>query len=77
MSMTVDDICAEVMALPNESKAHLVDLLLADMAEHREPDVEQAQLASVRRRIEEVRTGAVRPVPAAEVLASVRKILEQ
>ena len=40
------------------------------------PDIERAHLDQVRRRIEEVESGAVTPIPGDQVLAEVRRIAE-
>ena len=75
--MTVDDICAEAMALPNESKTDIVGRLPADLAAHPDPDVERECIAPATRRRDDVRSGAVQPVAGEEALARVRGILQR
>ena len=70
MSMPVHDLEAEVLGLPPEDRARLLERLIASF----EPrsTAQQAWLDLALRRQEEVRAGKVAMVPGDEALARVR-----
>ena len=60
------------MSLPVEERAAVIDSLLRSLnAPHEEIDQEWAALS--KRRLAELRTGEVKPIPAGDVLAKVRE----
>lgn len=67
--MKVEDLIAEAISLPLEERAVLVDSLLRSL---NAPDegTEKEWLAEARRRLDEVRSGAARTIPADEVFAA-------
>jgi putative addiction module component (TIGR02574 family) len=75
MSMTLDQIVQEARQLPREQVAELVDRLTFEL--HDEPDAEHdaAWAEEVERRLAEIRSGKVKPVPGEEVMARARKIV--
>ena len=72
-----EEIFREAVALPVDARADLTDRLIASLAEDVSPEVTEAQLAEVRRRIAEVEAGAAELIPGDEVLARVRKLLAE
>ena len=70
MTTPVHDLAAEVLDLPAEDRARMLELLIASF----EPksNAQKAWMSLVLRRREEVRSGKVAMVPGDEALARVR-----
>ena len=73
MSMTLEQIVAESRQLPREQLAELVDLLTLELHEEIDPDIETAWADEAERRLAEIRSGAVQPIPGEQVLAELRQ----
>ncbi len=65
---------AQALKLTAEERARLADRLIASLAE--DAEVEQAWAVEVERRIEEIESGRVKLVPAAEAIARARAAIE-
>ncbi|MBI3919899.1 MAG: addiction module protein [Armatimonadetes bacterium] len=76
MPMTVDEICSEVKALPTNARADIVDRVMEILVTQMDPEIVHAHAATARRRRDEVRSGAVTPIPGKQGLARVREILQ-
>jgi putative addiction module component (TIGR02574 family) len=74
MSAPVHDLTAEVLGLPAEDRARMLELLMASF----EPKsaTQRAWMDLALRRREEVRSGKVAMVPGDEALARVRAKIE-
>jgi putative addiction module component (TIGR02574 family) len=72
MTQALAQILEEVQQLSVQERAELADLLVERLAEDAPPEIAQAQLAEVRRRIAQVEAGEVKLIPAEEALAQVR-----
>lgn len=74
MSTPVHDLQAEVLRLPPEDRARLLELLIASF----EPrsSAQQAWMELASRRRDEVRSGKVAMVPGDEALARIRARIE-
>jgi len=70
MNMPVHDLQAQVLGLPPEDRARLLELLIASFEPKSKAQEAWMQLALGRR--EEVRSGKVAMVPGDEALARVR-----
>lgn len=70
MSTTIEDLQSQVLDLPAEKRARLLELLIASF----EPKTEaqEAWIQEAVRRRDEVRAGKVKMVPGDEALARVR-----
>ena len=68
--MSTHEIQSEALKLPLHERARLAQLLLASLEE--EDEIERAWAEEIQRRDEELRSGAVEPVPADEVFAALR-----
>ena len=70
MTTPVEDLAAEVLDLPSEDRARMLELLLASV----EPksDAQKAWMALAASRRQDVRDGKVAMVPGDEALAHVR-----
>lgn len=75
MSLTLDQIVAEVRRLPREQSAELFDRLLADTVDTPDAEIEQAWKIETRRRIAEIESGAEPGVPGEEALAELRRVV--
>lgn len=68
--MSVYDIEAEVLKLPSHERARLAEVLIASLDD--DDEIAQAWADEAERRYEELRSGAVKAVPAEEVFARIR-----
>lgn len=75
MSLTLDQIVAEVRQLPREQSAELLDRLLAETVDVPDTEIEQAWKIETRRRIAEIESGAEPGVPGEEALAELRRVV--
>ncbi len=73
MTQQTAQLLEQVLRLPEKERSELADKLLENLEPASEEDVEAAWGEEIRRRIEEVESGAVKPVPWDEAR---RQILE-
>ena len=66
-----NEIIREAAELPIEERALVIDSLLKPL-NRPEPEVDQQWVAAAQRRLAELRSGAARPIPGAEVFARIR-----
>ena len=74
MGMTVASITEAVLSLPREARALLADRLVESLDPLSNPDVREEWSAEALRRLESVRSGRVRTIPAEVALARVRAL---
>jgi putative addiction module component (TIGR02574 family) len=70
-----EEIFRDAAALPHEARAELAERLIASLAADVSPEITEAQLAEVRRRIAQVESGEVALIPGDEALARVQNLL--
>ena len=75
MSMTLDQIVEEALALPSESRALLADRLVESLDAAEVNRIDKLWATEARRRRDEVRQGRVQTIPGDEALARVRRSL--
>ncbi len=75
MAMTLKELYAETRQLPREQAAELMDLLLIDTFSEPDTAVQEAWDREIDRRIAELESGKVQPIPGDQVMADVRKIV--
>lgn len=75
MTQAVAQILKEAERLSTQERAELADRIVESLARDTPPDIAQAQIAEVRRRVAQVEAGEVMLIPGEEVLAHVRRIL--
>ena len=68
--MTTEQIEQELMKLPVADRARLAERLIASL--DADAEIEAAWTAEVRRRDEEIRSGAVEAIPLEDALTTVR-----
>ena len=74
MAKSVDAVVADALQLTAEERARVADQLLASLSE--DPDIEQAWVAEVERRLAEIESGRAQLVPAAVAIARARAVLK-
>lgn len=74
MSTPLQDLEAEVLGLPDQDRARILERLIASF-EPRSP-AEQAWVSEARRRRQDVKDGKIAMVPGNEALARVRARIE-
>jgi len=75
MHMTVEQIADEALALPSEARALLADRLVESLDPAEDGYIRQLWMREARRRVDEVRRGEVKAIPADEVFAQVRQAI--
>lgn len=75
MTKAVAHILEEAEQLSAAERAELADRIVESLAHNVPPDIAQAQITEVRRRIAEVESGEVTLIPGEEALAHVRRIV--
>jgi putative addiction module component (TIGR02574 family) len=73
---TTEEIFHDAVALP-DVRAELTERVIASLAEDISPEITNAQLAEVRRRISQVKSGEAALIPGDEALARVRNLLSE
>ena len=68
---SASQVIDEAKALPVEERALVVDFLLRSLNPP-DPEIDRTWGALARRRLEELRSGRVQPVPGEEVMARIR-----
>jgi putative addiction module component (TIGR02574 family) len=71
MATTPKELYKKAMSLPDQERAELVGLLLETLDVDEDTGVEAAWLSEIDRRVAELDSGAVKPVPWSEVRARV------
>lgn len=73
MSLTIEQIAEEALALPSEARALLADRLVESLDPLEDGYIRQLWAAEARARRDDVRTGLVKTIPGQEALDRVRK----
>jgi putative addiction module component (TIGR02574 family) len=71
----VREIVEEARQLPYGERAELIEQLIADTVKDIDPKIEKAWGDEALRRLAEMESGKVKPIPAEEVMARARKII--
>lgn len=78
---TVDEIFNEALTLPNASRVLLVEKLVETLdfdedTTHIDEAIQELWIKEAQKRMDEIRSGAVKPIPGEEALERVRQLLE-
>ncbi|MCP4156630.1 MAG: addiction module protein [bacterium] len=73
--MTTKELIAEAVSLPVEERAIVADSILRSLNSP-ESDIDTEWVAVAQRRLAELRSGQVKPVPGEQVFARIRKRFE-
>jgi len=77
MKTSFEEMAAEAMKLPLRDRVRLAQQLASSLDEQIESDVEKLWLAEAERRLEELRTGKVAGIDAADAFARARRDLRR
>jgi putative addiction module component (TIGR02574 family) len=75
MPLTLEQLTAEALKLPVESRALLADRLVESFDSAEIDDIQRLWIAEALRRRDEVRSGQVKTVPGEKVLDEVRRLV--
>ena len=75
MSMTIDQLAEEALALPSDQRALLADRLVESLDAAEASRNDRLWATEAKRRRDEVRNGVVQTIPGDEALARVRRSL--
>jgi putative addiction module component (TIGR02574 family) len=73
--LTTKELIEEAVSLPVEERAMIADSILRSLNAP-EPDIDRKWIAVAQRRLEELRSGQVKPIPGEQVFARVWKRFE-
>ena len=73
---SIEQLTEEILALPSASRTLLAEKLVESLDFDTDRTIQTAWTAEAKRRRDEVRSGAVQPIPGEEALAQVRRLLE-
>lgn len=73
MPPTIDELEQQAMQLPAASRALLAERLVESLDSAEADEIQQLWTAEALRRRDEVRSGRVKPIPGAQVLAEARR----
>jgi putative addiction module component (TIGR02574 family) len=71
VSMTIEQVTEEALALPSEARALLADRLAESLDPTEDSQVRDVWVAEARRRRDDVRSGRVKTIPSDEAMAQV------
>jgi len=74
--LTAEELISEAMSLPVELRARLVDELLKSLNPS-QAEIDALWAAEAERRISEIESGKVKPIPGEQVFEELRKRLGQ
>ena len=74
MAKKREHIEGEALRLPREERARLAEALISSLDE--ESEIEKAWSAEIKRRVQDLRSGAVQSIPADEVFAELDDLLK-
>ncbi|WP_204137180.1 addiction module protein [Halomicronema sp. CCY15110] len=73
---SIEQLTEELLSLPHESRALLADKLVESLEFEADSAIQAAWSTTAKRRRDEVREGAVQPIPGEDALAQVRRLIE-
>jgi putative addiction module component (TIGR02574 family) len=75
MPLTLEQLTAEAMQLPIESRASLADRLVESLDSAELDEIQRLWTAEAIRRRDEIRSGQVKSIPSEQVLNEVRRLV--
>lgn len=72
MTMTIDEIASQVMALPGEARALLAEKIVESLDQE---SIRKIWLSEAKKRRDEVRSGHVESISGVEVMRNVRNLI--
>ena len=77
MEIRLDEIAADAMRLPLRDRVRLAQRLVSSLDDQVDTDVEALWAAEAERRLNELRTGAVKGIDAAEAFRKAHEALQR
>ena len=77
MTLTIEQIAEQALNLTSDARALLADRLVESLDPLEDEAIRAVWMAEARRRLDEVRSGAVKTIPGEEALAQVRRSLSR
>jgi len=77
MEVRLDEIAADAMRLPLRDRVKLAQRLVSSLDDQVETDVEALWAAEAERRLNELRTGAIKGIDAAEAFRKAHEALQR
>jgi len=77
MSLTIEQLTDEVLALPDEARALLADRIVESLDPADNERIRGLWVAEATRRVNEVRSGAVQAIDGESVMAEARALLKR
>jgi hypothetical protein len=77
MSITVEKLTEEVLALPSDARAMLADRLVESLDPVTDDAIRELWATEAIRRRDEVRSGAVKTIPASDVLTEAHNLIKK
>ena len=75
MPRKISDIVEEARQLPYGDRAQLIDQIIVANSQDIDPKIEKTWSDTAMRRLAEMESGRVKPIPGEEVMAKARKTL--
>jgi putative addiction module component (TIGR02574 family) len=75
--MTLRVLEKEVLELPPRSRVRLVERIIESIDDYADPDLEAAWDDEIERRVREIKSGAGKGIPAAQVMKDARRALHE
>jgi len=72
MTISVDELATKAMSLSGESRALLAERLVESLDQE---SIRSIWLTETKRRLNELRSGQIKPIPGVETMESVRKLI--
>lgn len=73
MTMSVDEIATQAMALPGEARALLAEKIVESLDQE---SIQEIWLTEAKKRRDEVRSGRVKSIPGVEAMQRVRDVFD-
>jgi hypothetical protein len=74
--LSVEELMQEALSLPSASRALLAEKLVESLEFDVDETIQTLWTTEAKKRRDEIRSGAVQPIPGEEALAEVRRLLE-
>jgi len=74
--LSVEELMQEALSLPSASRALLAEKLVESLEFDVDEKIQTLWTTEAKKRRDEIRSGAVQPIPGEEALAEVRRLLE-
>ena len=74
MTMTIDEIANQALALPGKARALLAEKIVESLDQE---SIQEIWLTEVKKRRDDIRSGRIKSIPGVEVMQSVRDLIDR